>query len=184
MNIGLTSMKIGETRSMGYYRYTLTERTAEGTEYLVTPDFTPRKVDPAKVEASGGADTLEKNKEILLKKLNNGQGGLSLQEWDDFLADLEEMAIITHDERMYANGIIHEIPDDAIHGAHAFVSEVNPNEEWGLLWNGDPLQWLNDVDLYMLKYELYAHMEGKIANQSAQRAAYNKLIDILKEICS
>lgn len=184
MNVGLTSMKIGETRSMGYHRYTLTERTAEGTEYLVAPDFTPRKVDPAKVEASEGADALEKNKEILRKKLNYGQGGLSLQEWDDFLADLEEMAIITHDERMFANGMIQEIPDDAIHGAHAFVSEVNPSEEWESLWNGDPLQWLNDVDLYMLKYELYAHMEGKTANRSAQRAAYSKLIDILKEICS
>lgn len=187
MNIGLASLKIGGTFSRGYHRYTLTERTADSSLYLVTPDFTPRKVDPAKVETSKGLDTLdtlERNKEVLQKKLNNGRGNLSLQEWDDFLADLEEMAVITHDERMYANGITHEIPDDAIHGTYTFSSDVNPNEEWDLLWDGNPLQWLERVDLYMLKYELYAHMEGKIANRSAQRAAYIKLIDIIKEICS
>jgi len=173
-------MQIGETRVSGCHRYTLTERSGDSSCYLVSPDFDPRKADHAKTEAMKGIDLLNENKEILLEKLHCGQGDLTLQEWDNFLADLEEMGIITHDERFYANGTLHEIPAKS----SGFCSEMNPDDEWEMLWTGDPVQWLNDADLYMLKYQLYAHMAGGIVDNSVQRAAYCKLLNIVKELCS
>ena len=47
----------------------------------------------------------EETKAELREKLHNGRGDMTLQEWDDFLADLVELAIITNTERSYANGL-------------------------------------------------------------------------------
>lgn len=37
-------------------------------------------------------------KEALLERLHNGQGNLTLQKWDDFLADLVDLGMITNSE--------------------------------------------------------------------------------------
>jgi len=178
---------------MGYYSYVLTDHTASYTCHLVVPNFTPRKIDPPKETkidpeavdySAANVDTLIKEyKNALKEKLNFGQGNMTLQEWDNFLADLVEMGVISNDERMSANGILREIPDEAIKdGSYGFSSEHDVDLQFDLLWKGDPVQWLNDMDLYMLKYGLYANMQGHYADNSRQRAAYNKLIEIVKDI--
>ena len=85
--------------------------------WFVRANFTPRKVDHKNfadqaADAAGSqkaptvADLSAEVKSAMRERLHNGRGGLSLQEWDDFLADMEELGIITHDERFYANGTL------------------------------------------------------------------------------
>lgn len=182
---------------MGYYKYTLTEQTSGGSLYFVEPNFTPRKVDPEKIEAAKKKEfdlkaagktgeeeysALKANKAQLLEKLNGGRGGMTLQEWDDFLADLVEMNIITDSERFYANGITRDVPGASLRPG-GYTGPGSLEREWDQLWQGDPLQWLNDADIYMLKYQLYSNLDGYAISTGGQRAAYMKLIDIIKEIC-
>lgn len=182
---------------MGYYSYTLVERTPEGSTYFVGPSFTPRKVDPEKIEAAkkkefdlkaaGKAgeeeyNALKANKAQLLEKLNYGRGNMTLQEWDDFLADLVEMNIITDSERFYANGISRDVPEASMRPG-GYTGPGGLEKEWDQLWQGDPVKWLNDADVYMLKYQLYGNLDGYAISTGGQRAAYMKLMDIIKEIC-
>lgn len=178
---------------MGYYTYTLVEHTASYNCYLVTPNFTPRKVDSPQAakgdfkfadNSAPSVDTISgEQKQAFQEKLKFGRGDLTLQEWDNFLADLVELGIISNDERMYTNGILREIPDGSTNGgSYSFSSEHDPDIELDSFWQGDPVQWLNDMDLYMLKYGLYANMQGQYADNSRQRAAYHKLIQIVNDI--
>ena len=186
---------------MSYYTYSLHERTSAYDCYLVKPNFTPRKagaqaedsfdnqLDETKNVASGKTvHTLSpQEKSDLCKKLNNGQGGLSLQEWDDFLADMVDMGLISNDERMYANGLMREIPEAAqSNGAHFSYRPVgNLQVEPEYTWTGDPLKWLDDMDIFMLKNEMYANLECKNTfGYSAQRDAYMKVSQMLRDILS
>ena len=79
--------------------------TRSGDWWIVQPNFTPRKVDHKSfadqaADAAGSqkaptvADLSAEVKSAMRERLHNGRGGLSLQEWDDFLADLEEAGVI------------------------------------------------------------------------------------------
>ena len=110
-----------------------------------------------------------------------------MQEWDDFLADMVDMGLISNDERMYANGLMREIPEAAqSNGAHFSYQPVgNLQVEPEYTWTGDPLKWLDDMDIFMLKNEMYANLECKNTfGYSAQRDAYMKVSQMLRDILS
>ena len=118
----------------------------------------------------------------LREKLNNGRSGMSLQAWDDFLADLEEMGVITHDERFFANGTLRDIPAAAQNGG-TYFGQGNTAGDTMQMWKGNPLQWLDDMDLYVLKNQLYANIGSRYSiNSSGQRDAYLKISQIVKDI--
>lgn len=179
---------------MSYYSYSLHERTAAYDCYLVKPNFTPRKAGTAaeatfenrnEPERCDTVSTLSaQEKTDLREKLNNGQGNLSLQEWDDFLADMVDLGLISNDERMYANGLMREIPKAAqSEGAHFSYHPVGHDDPVEPVWTGDPLKWLNDMDVFMLKHELYANLEYRnTSGYSMQRAAYQKVSQLLRSI--
>ena len=51
------------------------------------------------------------------------------------------------------------------------------------IWKGNPLQWLDDMDLYALKNQLYANIGSRHStNSSGQRDAYQKISQIVKDI--
>ena len=99
---------------IGNYSYSPVEWSNGGACYFVKLNFEPRKVEHQgtfidQITEAGGiqenrsVETLSsEQKSALRDKLNNGRGDMSLQAWDDFLADLEEMGVITHDERFFA----------------------------------------------------------------------------------
>jgi len=187
---------------MSYYTYSMHERTSTYDCCLVKPNFTPRKAGAASSGSFGEWVNGTKNavteqsvsslspqeRADLCKKLNHGQGGLTLQEWDDFLADMVDMGLITNDERMYANGLMREIPEAAQNGGVHFSrypAGIDPDIEPEQFWSGDPLKWLNNMDIFMLKNELYANLACKNAvGCSAQRNAYQNVSKILMEILS
>ena len=186
---------------MSYYTYSLHERTSAYDCYLVKPDFTPRKagaetkgsfenhIVETKSSANGaGVHSLSlQEKQGLYRKLHNGQGNLTLQEWDDFLADMVDIGLISNDERMYANGLMREIPEAAQSGGvlFSYTSAHDSPIHLEPMWTGDPLKWLDDMDIFMLKNELYANLECKNAfGFSAQRDAYKKVSQILNDLLS
>lgn len=135
-----------------------------GDFWFVRPNFTPRKVEHKDfanqaADAAGNqkaptvADLSAEVKSALKNRLHNGRGGLSLQEWDDFLADMEELGVITHDERFYANGTLCEIPE-AVHKYGSIAVDGNTHQDKANIWKGDPLNYLDNMDVYMLKNQL------------------------------
>lgn len=179
---------------IGNYSYSPVERSNGSVCYFVKLDFEPRKVEhkesfSGQVAEAGGiqktpsVETLSsEQKSALREKLDNGRGNMSLQAWDDFLADLEEMGVITHDERFFANGTLRDIPSAAQNGGTHF-SPGNTTSDLMQMWKGDPMQWLDDMDLYALKNQLYANIGGRfVINSSGQRDAYQKLSQIVKDI--
>lgn len=176
---------------IGNYNCSPIEQGNGYTCSFVRLNFTPRKVEPRVPDGSQaaggqpatGLDALSPEEKTALKnKLHNGQGDLSLQEWDDFLADLEEYGIISHEERFFANGTLHEIPGAVLRdGSHAFHGNVN--QDVGQMWKGDPLSWLDDMDVYMLKNQLYASMGSRYMYEpGGQRAAFHKVSQLTKDI--
>ena len=176
---------------IGNYNYSPIEQGNGYTCGFVKLNFTPRKVEPRVPDASQtgegqpatGLDALSPEEKTALKnKLHNGQGDLSLQEWDDFLADLEEYGIISHEERFFANGTLREIPGAVLRdGSHAFHGSVD--QDVGNMLKGDPLSWLDDMDVYMLKNQLYASMGSRYMYEpGGQRAAFQKVSQITKDL--
>lgn len=176
---------------IGNYVYSPIEQCAGGgTCCFVRPNFEPRKVNHNGFDADltagrtrPGVETLTPEQKADLKnKLRHGRGGLSLQEWDDFLADLEEYGIISHDERFYANGTLHDIPADALNGGTHF-SHGNTSKDIAQMWKGDPVSWLDNMDVYMLKNQLYANLSGQYTSESGgQREAFRKLAQITRTV--
>ena len=176
---------------IGNYNYSPIEQGNGCTCSFVRLNFTPRKVEPRVPAASqtaggqpgAGVDALSQEEKTALKnKLHNGQGNLTIQEWDDFLADLEEYGLISHEERFFANGTLREIPADIQNGG-THVSHGNTNQDIAQMWKGDPLSWLDDMDVYMLKNQLYASMGSRYMYEpGGQRAAFHRVSQITKDI--
>ena len=179
---------------IGNYSYSPVEYSNGGACYFVKLNFEPRKVEhkgsfsdqiaeAGSVRESPSVESLSsENLSALREKLNNGRGGMSLQAWDDFLADLEEMGVITHDERFFANGTLRDIPAAAQNGG-TYFGQGNTAGDTMQIWKGNPLQWLDELDLYALKNQLYANIgSGYAINSSGQRDAYQKISQIVKEI--
>jgi len=178
---------------IGNYIYSPVEQAAGYSCCFVKQNFVPRKVNhsaiPAVTDDSSenrskpSVETLSSEQKTSLKnKLNNGRGDLSLQEWDDFLADLEEYGIISHDERFIANGTLRDIPEEALHGGTHFKSG-NTSTEIAQMWKGDPLTWLDDMDVYMLKNELYTAIGSRYMYEpSEQREAFRKVSQIVRAV--
>ena len=167
---------------IGNYVYT----PAGPNAYFVRPNFTPRQVehktsfgDSLSAESAPTVDSLPEEKIASLRdRLKQGRGDLTLQEWDDFLADLEEAGVITHDERFFANGTLHDIPEEVLRNGSMMTSASSAPS-----WSGNPLQWLNSMDVHALQNRLYANMNCQYAQGcSGQRDAYQKVSDIVKEL--
>ena len=178
---------------IGNYIYSEPQQCGSCTMQFVRPNFEPRKVEHkgtfgTQLSASGhweapSVKTLSAElKNTLKSQLHNGQGNLSLQEWDDFLADLEEIGIISHDERFFANGTLRDIPESALNGGTHF-SNGNTSQSIGQMWNGDPLKWLNSMDVYMLQNQLFANMGCQYSSGcSSQRDALQKVAQVIRDI--
>lgn len=175
---------------IGNYSYSNFQQMNGCTACLVKPNFEPRKCDHGAFggqlsgnhEAPSVKTLSDEMKSTLKNRLHNGQGNLSLQEWDDFLADLEELGIISHDERFFANGTLHDIPQSALNGGTHF-SSGNTARGIGDMWDGDPLKWLNNMDVHMLKNQLYANMNCQYSSgYSSQRDAFRKVAQIVRDI--
>lgn len=186
---------------MAYFNRTLVERTASYDCYLIAPDFTPRKAGQTKdtnfddMLVSKGTDQEEQSKidsisleqkETFRERLHYGRGDLSLQEWDDFLADLVDAGMISNQERMYANGLMHDIPESVQNGGTSSrfdYGAYGPEHSFDLDWTGDPVKWLNDLDLNRLKSELFSKLDGKsTVGIGAQRNAYRHVSSIIHKI--
>lgn len=178
---------------IGNYIYSEPQQSGGCTMQFVKLNFEPRKVEHKdtfgnQLSAAGNqeapsVETLTTEmKNALKSRLHNGRGDLSLQEWDDFLADLEELGIISHDERFFANGTLRDIPESALNGGTHF-SNGNTSRSIGEMWNGDPLEWLDSMDVFMLKNQLYANMECQYhSGRSGQRDAFQKVAQIVRGI--
>ena len=174
---------------IGNYVYSEPVLSNGCTMQFVKPNFEPRKVEHKDFgsqltagEAPSVKTLTDEMKTSLQNRLRQGQGNLSLQEWDDFLADLEELGIISHDERFFANGTLHDIPADALSGKTHF-SHGNTSRSIAQMWDGDPLKWLDSMDVYMLKNQLYAGMNAQYASGgSGQREALQKVARIVRDI--
>lgn len=178
---------------IGNYIYSAPQQSGGCTMQFVKPNFNPRKVEHkdtfgAQLAESGNQEApsvkalSDEMKNALKRRLHNGQGNLSLQEWDDFLADLEELGIISHDERFFANGTLRDIPESALNGETHF-SNGNAARSIGQMWNGDPLKWLNSMDVYMLQNQLYANIGCQYSSGcSSQRDAFQKVVQVVRDI--
>lgn len=169
---------------MGFYRsYTIERPMSYCTWYI--PDYTPRKAEFGKMLSETGSISEDQKqtvsslspeqKERFRKQLHYGNGDMTLQEWDDFLADLVEYGIITNDERYYVDGSFLETGEDARIAPHEVLDK----------WDGDPLEFLNQRDAYFLQNSLYGDMRCAYGTgYSDQRDAYVGTQKILKEILS
>ena len=157
---------------MSYFVYTYDGCSNGCDVYRIQPGFTPRRVESgfgslltAAANQRSADQLTAEQKEVLRKRLNNGQGVLTLQQWDDYLADLEELGMISHDDRFYANGILQQIPETT-RGLSGAESVHDAKDRY---WNGDPLQWLRDM--------------GRISTAlSSQRSAYQRVENITRDI--
>lgn len=179
--------------------------------YFIRPNFTPRKAGQnretpfgeqmsetaAKIISDGNAektitdpqDLTTEQKEKLLDRLHYGRDEeVSPQEWDDFLADLVDFGIISNSERMYANGITQPISEsimrsdlsgDGIGVGRDILSIPDLLE----MWTGNPLEWLGNMDVYLLKAIRCDELDGYgTAGLSNQRAACAKIAEIVRNL--
>lgn len=171
---------------IGNYIYSHTQQIGGCTAQFVRLNFEPRKVEHKEVSGEQEAPSVktlsDEEKNALKNRLHNGRGNLSLQEWDDFLADLEELGIISHDERFFANGSLRDIPESALRG-NTHSTSGSTSRSIGQMWNGDPLKWLDSMDVYMLQNQLYANMNCQYSSgYSGQRDAFQKVAQIVRDI--
>ncbi|NBI81697.1 hypothetical protein D3Z48_06290 [Clostridiaceae bacterium] len=188
---------------MGYYECIYQGISGNAHAWLIVPAFTPRKAEfgsMLKKTAADGESTdkqdvkelSEETKAELREKLHNGRGDMTLQEWDDFLADLVELAIITNTERSYANGSMSGVPKTSDYVSPEDRRRFGPNpmlwSENGLtfpkkqkddMWTGDPLKFLNKLDVYTLRN---AASSGTMDIAASEREAMRRVTQILQEI--
>lgn len=97
-------------------------------------------------------------KDVLLEKLHNGRGDLSKDEWDGFLLDLVDLGLITDIERLHTSGKFLALPDPDKNGQVKFHTPVR---EVFTDWPGDPLAWLDKMNLLLTQECKYAELEGR-----------------------
>ncbi len=196
---------------MGYYVCEYWGSSGGCDMWMVGPNFTPRKAEFGsklkEVQESGGAleggdgsepqgvKGLPKEKRLELReKLNHGRGDMTLQEWDDFLADLVDWGIITNNERNHANGLLGVVPENGSlcsvfpqdyerFGANpytwtkdGFTFESKLVDD---LWTGDPVKFLQGLDAHILRWAAGGNMVNAV---SSEREAIRKVGQILQEI--
>ncbi len=112
-----------------------------------------------------GSISLEKispeMKAELQKRLNNGDGTLSLKGWDLFLSDLVDLGMITNTERFCCNG--------ALRKNGLFVT----SKGFDTLWQGDPQKYMEDLCNFRMQYGEY---------ESLDKSAYEHVSQILGKI--
>lgn len=139
---------------MGFYVYSDWVKESGCMACLVRADYNPRKVNfgsmlaekgigsgeiPAEPTGLDGAAKLPlEQKEALRERLNHG-GKITLQAWDDFLADLVELGILSESDRWFANHSYTIVPGEG-------------TEEFDSLWQGDPIQWMRSVDRFNIQH--------------------------------
>lgn len=98
--------------------------------------------------------------EELRKRLAGMGSTLSFEGWDNFLADLTDLGMISNDDRLCCNGTLRE------HGAYKYG--------WGhdFMWKGDPVQWLKDLKVLRLTGDQFPD----------DRESFNKVGKIVKSL--
>lgn len=111
---------------------------------------------------------------------------MSLQEWDDYFADMVDWGLITDQERDYANGLSRDIPAAAQNGGtyfHTGSQGTTLEDEFDRLWTGGPVKFLNNLDAYMLRNSLYANLNCfTTPGLSPRRDARTSVAKLLQEI--
>ena len=179
-----------KSENTGYFSFEDRFHENGYTATRVKPNFTPRPSGTGDFAGMFTEEELKNPKQVInktrgefKKRLNYGQGGMTLQQWDDVLADLEDVGLITNEERFYANGLL--CPCGTKRGnsivlfstARSYSAFDAPSlEKFNDLWQGDPQKYLKDLDAYMQKYGLYSDPSG------SQQAAFKHVLKILDEI--
>lgn len=186
--------------------YNLIQRTPHYDLYLKCPEYMPRRFGRSglnsgftkqinqttntsasaepKVEHVESVDKLtSEQKDALIEKLHSGQGGLSKEDWDSFLLDLVDLGLIDNKERLHASGALLTLPDTDQNGAwHSTVSTSSVRNFFDV-WNGDPLEWLEKADLYLMKKCKLAELAGNgCGSLFQQRKDCAKVFEILKSL--
>ncbi len=181
---------------MGYFVITNFKDLGACYSWMVKPNFDPRRAEFGKLLAESGREVGSKQqnvanlppeqKEIFREKLSRGRGNMTLQEWDDYLADMVDWGLITDKERDYANGLSRDIPAAAQNGGTYFHTSslgTSLEDEFDRLWTGDPVKFLNNLDAYMLRNSLYANLNCfTTPGLSPQRDACTSVAKLLQEI--
>lgn len=189
--------------NMNMYTMTLVKNNALGDGYIIEPKYMPKKWEPkqfiaqlnlqSNASAAEANSIIETHKKELLDKLHAGQGDLSMEEWDDFLLQLTDMGLITNGQRMEAMGLLIPLPDlpngitpsstECIH----WVSNEEKSDPYDAYlmnhWNGNPLDFLQDMDFYLHKQMLSANL-NHLGTTSIEktRKTYDKIAEIIKGI--
>lgn len=183
---------------MGYHVVLWEGESANCIIQMVGPAFTPRKAgegagtsfrDVLMKELNGkapGVDDLSAQwKDILRGRLHNGRGDLTLQEWDNFLADLVDLGLLTNDERFFANGIMSSLPDAARGGEYTatWAGPRGSREALSDFWNGNPLDFLEQRERLLQLGGMTGQMDRmSAAGEGNERDAYRKVAQIVKDL--
>lgn len=193
------------------YDKILIEKTSQGSAYLIrlkhlpkaehkdyfgfggkpiTGDLSGNRAEP---NVSGKVSSVEQltqeQKDYLLEKLHHGQGDVSFQEWSDFLMDLEDLGLVSEQERLDAGCYAFALGDiDYRQPGSSFHTEQTSSKNGANLdlldkWNGDPLSFMDALDLYLLKERCYANMDGYgTSTIDKQRGACSKVAQITRKL--
>ena len=151
--------------------------------------FTEQVISPSSSDLSSErrvitADSLTSvQKETLLEKLHSGRGNLSLEEWDGLLQDLVGLGLIDSRDRLHASGKFIALPSPDKNGTwHSTLRTASITDRFSA-WNGDPLAWLDQMDLYLMKECKYATVEGNdCSGLFDQKTACAKVYEIVASI--
>ena len=162
----------------------------DGNCYFTGPEYQPKKYNPksdlqSDNNKNSSLNTLsEEQKKELTTKLNNGQSNMSMEEWDDFLLSLVDFGLITNSKRLEALGYTVVLPEDIL------TRPPNTRNSLSLIqnisncqWNGNPLNWLDQLDFSYKKEYMYSEVCGYATkNMLNVRERISNISDIIKEL--
>lgn len=173
----------------------LMERTDQYNLYLMKPNYTPpvkrdesesfwSRISKEKppVPSGGSASSLGKltqeEKTALRYWLEKDGGKVSEEHWDNFLADLVDVGLISNEERRLTNGSLLTLDANAL--KHMSFSEFNQMQD---VWTGNPLDWLEQMSFYCSMGIRYAELDNSASSGViSHKAACDKVLRLTREI--
>ena len=125
-------------------------------------------------------------KDALRSWFVDGWNHVTLEQWDNFLLDLVDLGLITNSERMHVNGMFVVLPEAAADGRY-HLQHTDGKNPLKLMdqWNGDPLHYLNALDIYQLRAQCNAALDGHgTKGIASQRTSCIKISNIVKQLFS
>lgn len=166
-----------------------TIKTYEDGVSLIGLKYHPKKYEPKSNQQSNNNEnsslnTLSKEqKKELAAKLNSGQGNMSMEQWDDFLLSCIDFGLITNDERMQALGLWSPgISEEELKTGSGPASTILI-DRFSWKWNGNPLDWLDQLDFSFKKGCMYLEVDGySTKDMSYVRERLSNVADIINDL--